>query len=226
MNCSKNLRDTDKWCPDCGKPVKTDSEEEMPVLRNVIRERNFRQGVHINDESPVSRPSPSLTKTLLLVVIVALISSGLAYFLKPNKATVFSYKINVGENSQLSCSAIMGATLFPNPNWEEREAESIEGTLFTKDETKVAIDIGEDTIKFLSATSVEVGISQPAEFLIIRNDEKSLVAVYPENDVAIDPGINTFVLNKESGLATWTKSKPAFLTTPLPDTQVYYMECR
>lgn len=165
-------------------------------------------------------------KVIFSILVTAVITGTLVYIFKPSKNTIQTIKWNVKKSTQLSCSTKLGATFFPNPNFEKEELESVEGSLFSIDKTKAAIEIGDKTMKFLTATSVEAGMTEPATFLILRNDEKNLVAVDPETDIAINPGINTFVLNKESGLAVWTKSKPAFLTTPLPDSQIYYMECR
>lgn len=165
-------------------------------------------------------------KKVIPYLLLMFLSGALVYFFIPAKATITTFKWNVQKTTQLSCSVKMGTTLFPDLNWKGKNFETVKGKLFTKDGTKIAIEIGEKTIKFLTATSVEVGVTEPAELVILRSDEKTLVAIDPEVDIAIDPGVNTFVLNKESGLAVWTKAKPAFLSFPLPQAQAYFLECR
>lgn len=170
--------------------------------------------------------SGGIKRTLLLVVITALISGGLVYFFKPNKTVITTYPWDLKDGKQFSCSTKMGATFFPRANYDDKSAETVDGNLFTNDKTKMAIEIDGKTLKMLTATSVEIGTTEPAKLVIIRENDKELIAVDPETGIAIDQGVGTFILNKKSGLAVWTKSKPAFISTALPEVQAYYMECR
>lgn len=158
-------------------------------------------------------------------VIASLATATLMYIFKPNRTAIEIYPMDL-KGTEFSCSVRMGATLFPKQNLEKNIMETIDGALFTDDKTKMAIEIDGKVLKMLTATSVEVGINKPAELVIVREDENELIAVDPESDILIDKGIGTFVLNRKNGVAVWTKSKPSFFTTALPEAQAYYMECR
>jgi hypothetical protein len=90
----------------------------------------------------------------------------------------------------------------------------------------MAIEIDGKSLKMLTATSVEAGMTEPAVLVIIREDDKQITAIDLQSDISIDQGVGTFILNKKSGTAVWTKSKPSFFSTEVPEVQAYYMECR
>lgn len=161
-------------------------------------------------------------------IIVLFISLTSVFLLKPNKATIKVYPQDLKESKQLSCSTKMGTTMFTKPNFEDHILETVDGTLFTykDDQSKMAVEITGNKLYLITATAVEAGIMEPAEFAIVRENDSELIAVNLEGVTMLDPGINTFLLNKKSGTAVWTKSKPSFFGTALPDVQSYYMECR
>lgn len=140
--------------------------------------------------------------------------------------SIQTYPWDLKSQTQFGCSTKMGTTLFPRMNYKDHTFETVDGALFTNDKTKMAIQIEGKTLKMITATSVEAGMTDPAELVIIKENDKELIAVDLETDIAIDQGVGTFVLNKKSGLAVWTKSKPSFFTSELPEAQAYYMECR
>jgi hypothetical protein len=167
-----------------------------------------------------------MKKSLGLILLTAILSAGLVYYLKPSKTVVQTYPYDLKDGTHFSCSTLIGATFFPQSDLDNKPLKSIDGQLLTNDKTKMAIQIEDKILKMITATSVSVGQTDPAELAIVKNNDNELIAVDPETEVVINQGIGTFVLNKKSGLAVWTKSKPAFLATPLPDTQAYYLECR
>lgn len=160
------------------------------------------------------------------VVVASLITATLVYFLKPSRTAIQIYPWDLKDGKQFSCSTKMGTTLFPRSNYKKHIMEIIDGDLFTNDKTKMAIEIDGKILKMLTATSVEIGIAEPTKLAIVRENENELIAVDPESDVMIGRGVGTFILNKKSGTAVWTKSKPSFIGTSLPNVQAYYMECR
>ena len=159
-------------------------------------------------------------------VITSLLVATLVYIFKPNRVAIQIYPWDLKDGRQFSCSTKMGTTLFPKPNYKDHTFETVDGALFTNDKTKMAIEIDGKELKMLTATAVEIGMTEPAKLVIVRENDSELVAVDLQSDIAIDPGIGTFILNKKSGTAVWTKSKPSFITSSLPDVQAYYMECR
>lgn len=159
-------------------------------------------------------------------IITSIIVGALVYSFKPAKAVLNIFPWDLKDRVSFSCSAKIGAVFFPNPNYEKNSFETVEGELITNDKTKMAIEIDGKELKMITATAVEAGMTEPVRLNIVRENDTELVAVDLETDIAINPGLGTFILNKKSGTAVWTKSKPAFFGTQLPDTQAYYMECR
>lgn len=159
----------------------------------------------------------------LLMLIVVIAAGVLVYFIKPYKKSfkLFSHGVT---GKQFSCTVKLGSTIFPRPNLQKNPNETVDAEI-TNQGSKVAIEIQNDKLKFLTDTAVGIGIATPAEFTIVREDENSLQAIDLERDISIDPGLDTFILNKQSGFATWSKSKPAFLSDPYPDIQAYYLVC-
>lgn len=167
-------------------------------------------------------------RTLLVILIIAGVGLSV-YFLKPLKQTVFLYPFETKGTTQLSCETVAGASLFPQMKLDKEKdgkLDKLEIALHTKG-SNIAIEIGDKTIKFLTSTSVEGGLMEPAVFTILSNDTKSLVATIYEDSVGITNSkiIDSFILNKESGYAIWTKSKDISFFSKNPDTQVYYLRC-
>ena len=90
---------------------------------------------------------------------------------------------------------------------------------------KLAIEIEGKTLKFMTQTSVESGQATAAAFQIIRNDKDVLAAVDYQSG-ALGSSFSSFLLNKKTGYAVWTKSRPSFLVDGQADTQAHYLQCR
>lgn len=164
--------------------------------------------------------------SIISAVIASLITAALIYQLKPLKRSIQVYPYEIHNGTSFGCSTKLGATLFPRPDYEDKVFKNVDGVLFDDDKTKMAIEIDGNELKMLTAGAIEIGITEPARLRIIKNNESELVAVDLEEDIAIDSGAGTFILNKKSGTAVWTKTKPAFIGSQLPDAQAYFMECR
>lgn len=178
----------------------------------------------------LGKSSGEKRKLVIFSVCSAIISSlaiaTLVYVFKPTKVALQIFPWDLKDRTSFSCSTKMGAAFFPRPNYEKNTMETVDGELFTNDKTKMAIEIDGKELKMITATAVEAGMTEPARLNIVRENDSELVAVDFETDIAIDKGIGTFILNKKTGTAVWTKSKPTFFTTTLPETQAHYMECR
>jgi len=170
--------------------------------------------------------SNKILKKLLLIFTPCLIIGLSVYFLRPLKKTVLLFPMEAKGKIQLSCEIVVGTQLFPLPQWKDEGKNKVEASISTGG-SRIAVEIGEKTIKFLTSTSVESGIIEPAEFTIVSNDDKSLVAVLYEGSAGIAKSriANSFILDKKSGLAVWTKSRDSFITDDIPDSQTYYLQC-
>jgi len=100
---------------------------------------------------------------------------------------------------------------------------------------KLAIKIKDKTISFITQASVKAGIAEPSEFSIIRNDKNALLGIFLDdakfpNDTRNSFSVETFLLNKQSGLAIWNKSTSRgniwLGDRPIPENQSYFLLCR
>lgn len=160
------------------------------------------------------------------VMTMMFIVGGLAVYLYvPKKETISLYPFKLSDVYSLSCSTELGATLFPEINYETDLVKKVDGELFT-DGSKITVEVEGDTLNFLTATAVEVGIIEPAKFVIIENNKDKLMAMYyEEGEGSKNSSIDTFILNKNTGFGVWTKSKTEFFANNMPDGQVYYLQC-
>lgn len=159
-------------------------------------------------------------------IVASLVTAALVYTFKPLNTSIQIYPYDLQDRTSFSCSTKLGTTLFPQQDYEDKVFKTVDGALFSDDKTKMAIEIDGKDLKMITATAVEAGMTEPARLHIVRNSDSELVAVDLQEDIAIDPGAGTFILNKKSGTAVWTKTKPAFIGLQLPDAQAYFMECR
>jgi uncharacterized protein YlzI (FlbEa/FlbD family) len=169
----------------------------------------------------------NMKKIILNIIILAILgyATYASLFAQEKTFTITAYPFSSENKTEFACSTKMGTTLFPDANLEKNSVEKVTGKLFTNDQTKMAIKINGKTLEMLTATAVEAGTTDPAKLIILRNTKDYIVAVDTQ-EILMDPGAGTFILNKKTGYAVWTKSKPALLSQNMPDTQAYYMECR
>ncbi|MEX2492726.1 MAG: hypothetical protein WD425_13295 [Nitrospirales bacterium] len=108
------------------------------------------------------------------------------------------------------------------------EAFSKEGT------DNLAIKIKDKTMSLQTGASVKAGMAEPSEFVIVQNNEDTLLAFWfnsteTPNDTFNRLDVHTFLLNKKSGLAIWTKSnsRPNMFIEerPIPEVQSYFLRC-
>lgn len=160
-------------------------------------------------------------------VIASLISGGLVYIFKPNfYITEFPY-INEELNRQLSqkewvCDGIVYSRLNADKDSIYRERDGVKG-LVEKDKNKINIKIDGDLLNFNTQAAFEVGITEGEPFQIVRNDMDYLVAVDTNDDKTF---VDTIVLEKSTGLATWTKNRTSFFPQGHPEAQSFYLICR
>jgi hypothetical protein len=81
------------------------------------------------------------------------------------------------------------------------------------------------TLLMMTVASVKAGITEPRTFAILKNTEKELTAISYEEPLLKGQTVNVFILNKETGLAIWSKNSTSFFTSKVPDAQIMYLKC-
>jgi len=170
---------------------------------------------------------------------------------------IFGESVRVGGQSSLACKAILSASILKSnmfPPDEENFKNSEESFLlnaedydsiiktrksqveaFSKEGTdKLALKIKDKTMSLQTGASVEAGMAEPSEFVILQNNNNTLLAIWFHNNEASNDAfsrldVHTFLLNKKSGLGIWTKSnsRPNIFIDerPIPEVQSYFLRC-
>jgi hypothetical protein len=143
-----------------------------------------------------------------------------------------------------SCQALLSTSIQPE-HASDAEYYSISETSFMKSEVeisklivqrrleakatigtdKLAIEIHGKDVKFMTRASVEAGQATGMTFTVARNDEALLVAFALQEEL-LGTTAHSLLLNRENGLAVWTKSRPTFLIDHQPDVQAFYLLCK
>lgn len=139
------------------------------------------------------------------------------------KATIPSLPI-VPLRSSLSCEALLDSFVGPEKDWvevgpgDQIKAETKKGT------DKFAVEIKENAVSILSRVNFEAGFLEAPNYTILQNDAGSLVAYWVNNSPA---SLETFILNKRTGLAIWTKAKPLdMFGRDIPEARSLYFACK
>jgi hypothetical protein len=173
--------------------------EEMMVLRGVIMKGHKSQAA------------------ILMVFIVSCICG---CKLSTESQFKFDYPLlnDVSRETSLSCEAKVYSGIWGES--KKIEAQVLKGT------DKLAITInGDDTLSLMTEASVKAGVTEPAKFEILENNGMTLLAIQRVESRGA-PSINTFVLDKKSGLAIWSKSAPRYPTLDKPVGQIIYLSCK
>lgn len=132
------------------------------------------------------------------------------------------YRVSMGQpisSDQLGCKTILDASA-----WQD----GIEGgnvtVKITDGSDKIAVTINDDSISIITAAAVQMGNSESEKWPILSNTEDHLIAA-AYNDGLMGPSVYTFVLNKRTGFAVWTKGSPNLLYVQMPQGFIQYLEC-
>ncbi|MEN8253440.1 MAG: hypothetical protein ABFQ62_03650 [Patescibacteria group bacterium] len=126
--------------------------------------------------------------------------------------------------SSFSCETKFGATIFPEQSYEsDEETIHVEGNL-SRGGSSIAIKVENEIMSLITSTAVEIGEAEPSKFEIIENSDQRLKAVFADEGLS-GSSINTFMLDKNTGYAIWTKASASSLIPDLPNGQVYYLNC-
>lgn len=165
-------------------------------------------------------------KYLIFIAIGALAVSG--YLFYKQSVGVREYRLpypftrDVSTNTTFNCEAQIAATLEANKDSVSGEKDGIKASL-TEGTDQVVINVKEDTVEFLTKASFEAGITDGASFQKLRDDSEYLIAAMNFKD---NSGVDTFVIEKKTGLSTWTRNAVTAFITNHPDIQAYYLLCR
>ncbi|MCI0622100.1 MAG: hypothetical protein L0387_10600 [Acidobacteria bacterium] len=123
-------------------------------------------------------------------------------------------------SGELACQSVAHSALVE----KQLGGNVLEATVGTARE-KIALNVRGQELKFMTAASIEAGSAEASVFQIIRNDKESLAAMH-FGEGWLGYNLNSFVLDKETGFAVWTKSHPRFMGLGKPDVWTYYLACR
>lgn len=106
-------------------------------------------------------------------------------------------------STSFSCKAVLSTDTWRDPDQNDNLV-----TTTKRGTDQLAITIDGETMQFNTRASLEAGMARGATFSILRNDEEAVISAYLEPSGF---SMNTFSLNKATGHAVWTKTRPEFL---------------
>lgn len=155
----------------------------------------------------------------LIILVIFLIGGVGGYYIKPSK-TEFYYPPSSYSDARLTtglnCKSIVSNLLIvKNGKNKTIESEIIKGT------DKIAVKLKNNKLHFLSFAAVGAGMTEEDELTIIQNNSKYLTA-YGEFNYG---GMDSFVLNRETGKAIWSKSQPNYILANDVENQTFLLDC-
>jgi len=172
--------------------------------------------------------SGSKNKTGVYIILALVVGVLVGWFGFRNVAGVQSLKIpfpfttDVSGYTSLACESLMSAGIVGSHT--DYLTNGIEGEV-RKGTDKLAVNVkGDGTLAFLTQASVEAGVAEGDLWTVLRDTSESLIAMHLSDGV-FSSQVNVFALNKETGLAVWSKTSPDFLTFGSPRGDVFYLQC-
>jgi len=177
----------------------------------------------MSDKEKMENSKFKKTKTLIKFSLPAIFISvlvGLAvYLIKPTEIRVdFPYTLDSSGKQSYSCEALTGTYMYGDEN-EGIIAKTFKGT------DKIAIEIENDNLKFLTGAAVGIGNAEGDTWNIVKNNDKNIVAVYNGLNEPLGD-FNIFMLNKKNGIGVWSKIETNLILTDNPGAQAYHLICR
>jgi hypothetical protein len=170
------------------------------------------------------------SKNLLLIGGVIIIAISLFYFYQKQslKYSVRETGSDVSGFQQWSCKGLIYSDMIEKVDLDkETQLKQIVASI-TKGTDPVAISIEGDRLKFITASSIKSGKTEPDYYSIVRNDNK-LIAVNIGSRILggkIPDTIDVFILDKKTGFASWTRNSTDLVLTSLPYAFIEYFICR
>jgi len=156
---------------------------------------------------------------LIILLIIGSITLYKLFSAETKVKVAFPYSESVANNTSFACQSLIDSSATGSK--EESLTNGIEYEV-RKGTNKASIKIKDDkTITFLSGASFDTGESGGVDFQIIKNDSKELVAALWN-----DNSMNSIVINKDNGLAVWSKIRSEFPGYGAPTSDSSYMSCK
>lgn len=156
-----------------------------------------------------------MKKTLVLLASLSILSGCST---QESQTVTTLPSLSPTQGTSLSCAALSSTDMWRDPS------ENMNIVTTTKQGTdQLAISIEGETMAFNTRASVEAGMPSGTIFQVLQNNDDSLIAAYLEQT---GYSMNTFVLNKKTGLAVWSKTRPEFPATDAPTADVIYLLCK
>lgn len=165
-------------------------------------------------------------KQIIITGVISIAAAAFVYFLKPNQFIAeFPYMDEqlsefLGTNGEWTCDAVVSTELIAFKDSYIEKRDGIKGRV-NKGTDKVNIKIDGDVLQFNTRAGFDVGLMEGEPFMITRDDDDFLIAVDTNEKGTY---IDTFILDKSTGLATWTKNRTSFLSDG-PETHSFYLVC-
>lgn len=145
-----------------------------------------------------------MRKQILFFLFIGFIFGGaVGYYFKQSSYNYYyppaASSVNTRLDSGLSCESIVSSSLLV---YKQGENKSIQGDI-EKGTDKIAVKLDGDKLSFLTQAAVGAGVTGGDEFRVLQNTNKYLTAI-ETHDLG---GVDSFVLNKETGKAVWSKSR-------------------
>lgn len=165
-------------------------------------------------------------KQILVTVFISFLVGLGVYLYKPKEAEIkldFPYTTAVNPGIGLSCEAMVGSMMYGS----NVVNKGINASLF-KGTDQVAIELdSKNNFKFITQASLKAGQASSSEnWKVLQNNKNFLIATLSKfSDVPIHNYVDLFYLNKENGIAVWTKTRAVYLGSSTPEAQSYILEC-
>ena len=104
-------------------------------------------------------------------------------------------------SDQCRCESLINASVYA----DTLSQKNIVGTL-SKGTDEINIEIKGNTLYFLSGASFKQGDVSPAEFRVVHNTDSQVLAICSQ-ETGNGYTVDIFALNKENGIAVWTKTR-------------------
>lgn len=158
-------------------------------------------------------------KLFIIILAIFLVGGISGYYIKPSKTEFYYPPSSYSDESLttgLSCESIASNLLVvKNEKNKTIESEIIKGT------DKMSVKLKNNKLQFLTSAAVGAGMTEGDELTIIQNNSKYLTA-YGEFTYG---GMDSFVLNKETGKAIWSKSQPNYILANDVENQTFLLNC-
>ncbi len=127
-----------------------------------------------------------------------------------------------GSNARYYCEALLGTFIHSPSKNLGLIKKGIHAEVF-KATDKISIKIEGNKMLFLTYASFEAGdTANENPYNIIYNDAHKILAI---DQIESNLIVSIFTLNKDTGIANWSKIKPNGLFTGNPDSQSYCLKC-